>query len=233
MGQEPKTQKAKNKDMAPAPGRVEILYYTDPLCCWSWGFEASWNRIRSAFGDAISWRYCMGGLLPTWKNFHDTINSVTRPLQMGPVWMHAGQVAGVSINHRIWMEDPPASSYPACMAVKCAEFQSTRAGDIYLSLLRKACMLNGQNIAKKDILMQVAADMAQDNPGLLNLAVFKKDFNSEPALDAFRKDLQQAQYHHINRFPTLIIRGQQRPAVLLTGYIPYDVLFDTVSTYCR
>src|SRR4051794_21017197 len=110
---------------------LEITYYTDPLCCWSWGFEPQWRKLLAEFSGKLKTRYCMGGLLPGWKNFHDAVNAVTKPVQMGPVWMHAAQVSGMPIQHNLWVKDPPASSYPACMAVKCAGLQSAEAEDMY------------------------------------------------------------------------------------------------------
>src|SRR3954466_16223308 len=127
--------------------RVEIIYYTDPLCCWSWAFEPQWRRLRYEFGDKIIYRYVMSGLLPEWKNYSDPLYSVSRPMQMGPVWHQASLQSGMQMYDKIWVEDPPASSYPACIAVKCAELQSKKAGDTYLRLAREAIMLHGKNIA--------------------------------------------------------------------------------------
>lgn len=227
---EQEAQEKENKTSGSQPGKINIIYYTDPLCCWSWAFERHWRRFLKEWKGKVAWQYCMGGLLPDWKNYNDAINSVTRPAQMGPVWMHAGKVANVTINHRIWMDDPPASSYPACIAVKCAELQSKVAGDRYLAFLRQACMLQGLNIAKKEVLIKVATDMVTEFPGLMDIARFKKDITDARGLEAFRKDLQQAQYHRINRFPSLVIRKDEQPAVLLTGYIPYEVLENTLAS---
>ena len=46
--------------------RVEITFYTDPLCCWSWAFEPQWRRLQYEFQDRIIYRYVMSGLLPGW-----------------------------------------------------------------------------------------------------------------------------------------------------------------------
>src|SRR3954471_3369508 len=126
--------------------RVEITFYTDPLCCWSWGFEPQWRRLQYELQDQIVFRYVMTGLLASWKNFSDPLYSVTRPQQMGPVWMEAGTVSGMPVHHKLWVEDPPASSYPACIAVKSVQLQSPAAGIKYLRMLREAVMIQGLNI---------------------------------------------------------------------------------------
>jgi protein-disulfide isomerase-like protein with CxxC motif len=117
---------------APDAPPLEIVYYTDPLCCWSWAFEPHWRRLRAEFGAALDCRYRMAGMIADWGSYSDPLNSVSRPLQMGPIWREAQHLAGVAVDDRIWALDPPASSYPACLAVKAAELQSAdaaRGGD--------------------------------------------------------------------------------------------------------
>ena len=168
----------------------------------------------------------MGGLLPGWKNFNDTVNSVTRPIQMGPVWMHASQMSGMPMDQNVWVKDPPQSSYPACIAVKCAEFQSGQAAGIYVRLLRETIMIHGENIAKQQVLLSTAAKLSAIFPGF-DTEQFKKDLKSDKAVEAFRKDLQEIQYHKINRFPSLVIKNNDK-AVIISGYRPYPVLLDAI-----
>ncbi len=207
---------------------VDITYYTDPLCCWSWAFEPQWRKLRFEFGDKISFRYCMGGLLPGWKSFHDPVNSVSRPIQMGPVWMHAAQLSGMPIQHNIWMKDPPASSYPSCIAVKCAELQSSQFGDKYLRLVREEVMIKGNNIARQQVLLEVAEKL-QEEFSAFNVDRFIEDLRNDRGLEAFRKDMQEVRYHDINRFPTLIIRKPQQASIIISGHRPYNVLTDALK----
>src|SRR5215218_1622348 len=114
-------QTTNSKAHANTADRVQIVYYTDPLCCWSWAFEPQWRKLRYQFGDNLTWRYCMSGLLPGWNQFTDNLNAVSRPVQMGPIWMEAAHISGMPISNRIWITNPPTSSYLSCIAVKCAE----------------------------------------------------------------------------------------------------------------
>lgn len=207
---------------------IEITYYTDPLCCWSWGFEPQWRRFLYEFKGKIKYRYCMGGLLPKWKNYNDSINSVTRPIQMGPVWMHAKEISGMPIDHNIWMRDPPSSSYPACIAVKCARLQSANAEENYLRLLREALMIKGENISRQKALFEVADMLAAIVPEF-NADRFREDFKNDNGLEEFRKDLQEIQYRHINRFPTLIIKNENKKGIIISGYRPYSLLMDAIQ----
>jgi putative protein-disulfide isomerase len=209
--------------------RVEITYYTDPLCCWGWAFEPQWRRLQYEFREIIFCRYVMSGLLPTWQSFNDPMYSVSRPMQMGPVWHEASLTSGLEIYDKIWAEDPPASSYPACIAVKCAELQSEKAGAQYLRKAREAVMLQGKNIARQDVLIAIGDDVAKSYPNLLNTEKFSFDLKgSDNGIEAFRKDLNEVQSRNITRFPTLIMRSSNRPSIMITGYRPYPVLLDAI-----
>lgn len=208
---------------------LEIVYFTDPLCCWSWAFEPQWRRLRYEYDGLISWRYRMGGLIADWNNFQDPLNSVSRPLQMGPVWMEARHVSGMPIRDTIWIENPPDSSLPACLGVKCAERQSAAAAEAYLRRLREAIMLEGRNIAREEELLALAQAVAAETSGLLDPERFAQDWQNKVANEALREDLTLAAYHSIGRFPTLTLKGSSGPGIMITGYRPYEVLLAAVS----
>jgi putative protein-disulfide isomerase len=200
---------------------LHITYYTDPLCCWSWAFEPQWRRLLFEFRADISFQIKMGGLIPAWNAYHDTTNNVSRPIQMGPVWMHAAQLSGMPMNTRIWMEDPPASSYPSCIAVCTAGLQSQEAATGLLRLLRQAVMLDGINIALPDNLFRVAENYSQKSPDNLDLNRFINDFETGRGTTAFKLEMEEVKARNITRFPTLIIRSENGKAILITGYRTY------------
>jgi predicted DsbA family dithiol-disulfide isomerase len=143
--------------------------------------------------------------------------------------MHARQVSGVPIYDRIWFEDPPASSWPACIAVKCALLQSFQAAEAYLGKAREAVMAQGINIAKETALLDIAGRLAAENPLLLDTALFSDDLKNGRGMELFRKDIQDVQYRGIDRFPTLILRYGAKPSVIVTGYRPYEVLLEIIQ----
>jgi putative protein-disulfide isomerase len=209
--------------------RVKIIYYTDPLCCWSWAFEPQWRRFRYEFRDHIAFEYRMGGLISNWNNYNDTVNSISRPLQMGPLWMQAHYMSGMPVKDRIWMYDPPQSSYPACVAVKCAGLQSRDAEEKFLRYAREAVMIKGLNIARQNVLFEIAGQLNDEIN--FNAHRFKEDYTSGAGIEPFKKDLQQVQYKNINRFPTLTISNSDKGGVIVTGYRSYDSLLDVIKNF--
>ncbi|HEU4555082.1 MAG TPA: DsbA family protein [Chitinophaga sp.] len=222
MEQHAPTRKNKVKQAIPP---LQVTYYTDPLCCWSWAFEPVIQKLREGYGNSIAWRNCMGGMLSQWKSYHDTLHAVSRPIQMGPVWMQARQLTGVTLNDSIWFSDPPASSYPACVAVKCAGLQSATAEELYLYKLRSAVMTAGKNIAKKEVLLALAGELAAEQPGCFNAEQFATELAGEAAINAFRADLQEVRYRNITRFPSLLfVTGSNKKSLLLTGSHSYETI---------
>jgi putative protein-disulfide isomerase len=204
-------------------GRVIITYYTDPLCCWCWAMEQHWNRLLEEYVDYISFKYVLGVMIPDWETYNDPVNSVSRPMQMGPVWMHAAQVTQTKISYAIWHTDPPSSSYPSCIAVKCAALQSAKAEHFYLQKVRKAVMLDGLNISKVEVLTNLAEQLEEEMPEIFSTSKFKEDWKGNAVRNSLRKDMEQAALHAIGRYPTLTFVRKGK-GLIMTGYRPYEEL---------
>ena len=140
---------------------------------------------------------------------------------MGPVWMHASEVTNVKMKYSIWHEDPPTSSYPACIAVKTAGLQSTAASNEYLFRIRQALMEEGVNISKPSILLATAARMKRDD---FDFNQFEKDFKVGNGNEAFRNDLHKTKFHSIGRFPTLTFQNSTGKGIIIVGYRPFNDL---------
>ncbi len=210
--------------------RLIVHYYTDPLCCWSWAFEKTWQQFQEAFGDKISVQYILCGMIPDWNTYNDPMNSVSRPLQMGPVWMHASQVSHTPIEYSIWHEDPPASSYPSCIAVKCAALQSADIERQYLYKVREAVMIRKMNIARDEVLRALAHELAETQNNF-DVLKFENDLKQGHGKAAFRSDLQNAAFHKIGRYPTLTMTPPNGEAIIMVGYRPYSALLEAVSRF--
>jgi len=173
----------------------------------------------------------MGGLLPSWAQFADSVNAINRPAQMGPVWMEAAHLTGMPINTALWINNPPLSSYPACIAVKAAALQSAGAEEAYLRRLREAAMTRLQDISSETVLQLIAAEVATALPQSFDAARFANDLVNGAALEAFRKDMNETKLQRIGRFPSLVFRKEGGGALLVLGHRPYSVLQDILGKW--
>jgi putative protein-disulfide isomerase len=204
---------------------VRITYYTDPLCSWSWAFEAAWRRFRYETRGLVAWRYCMGGMIADWRTFSDPLNTVGRPAQMGPHWLEVSRLSQMPIDGRLWHEDPPASSYPACVAFKAVERQGAVVAEAYLRRLREAAMIERRNVSRREVLLELAGEIMTDGGCVaFDLEQFIRDLEDPGTWNAFRRDLQDVSYRDVGRFPTLILRHIHGPALIIVGYRPYLAL---------
>lgn len=207
-----------------AGDRIEVLCFTDPLCCWSAALQPHLEKLKNEFPGNIHIRYCMSAMIADWNTYNDPLFSVQKPIQMGPVWMEARHTTGADIHDHIWVSDPPSSSFPACLAVKTAEIQSSQAADQMLFALREAVMKKGLNIAKESVISAVAEELAALMPGEFDLERFKREYNQSECRNLLRQDLKEVKLHQVGRFPTLIVRKKGYQSVMLTGYRPYETL---------
>jgi predicted DsbA family dithiol-disulfide isomerase len=201
-----------------------VEYFTDPLCCWSWGFEPQLRKLRFLLKGRLKIEYVMTGLLRDWKSFNDQMNDVSRPAQLGPLWMQARNMSGQPIDENIWISNPVDTSYLACMAVKSAELQSKVAGEAMLRKLREAVMMDVKNVGELDVILEIAEGLEKNN--LLKKGIFKEDLFSDKVSNLFRNDLDRTKAAGITRFPSLLISFEKK-TYQITGYRPFEELKKT------
>jgi putative protein-disulfide isomerase len=206
---------------------VLITYYTDPLCCWSWAMDKYIDKIIDDFDGQISMKYCLSGLIPDWSGYHDELNSISRPVQMGPLWMYAEHMCDVPMKSTIWYTDPPSSSYPPCIAVKTVELQSATAAEMYLKILRQALMIEGLNISKETVILSLARRLAEKSFDF-DYSKFEHAYKNGDGFESFRQDLNEVHLKNIVRVPTLIINNSKN-GIILTGFRSYSTLKDAIT----
>jgi predicted DsbA family dithiol-disulfide isomerase len=210
---------------------IEIACFTDPLCCWSWGLEPQLRRLRYGFAGQIAFRLRMGGMIGDWDRFSDPLNDVHRAAQMGPLWVQAGAITGMPVEAAIWVHDAPASSWPSCLAVKAASLQSAAAADLYLRRVREAVMIEGRNISRDDVLIDVALRLAEACPGLLDADRFESDLGGRDARAALEEDVREARFRGVGRFPCLGLRRPGAAPAWMIGWRPWEALLAAVRAF--
>jgi putative protein-disulfide isomerase len=189
--------------------------------------QGAWESFRMSVGSSVPVRYCMCGLIPSWDQFHDPVSMVTKPIQMGPVWLEASVISGIKLADKIWFLDPPASSYLTCMAVKAASFQSTEAEEKLLQLLSTAMMKYGINTDKELAIKRIAEQLSQEIN--FDLDKFIQDLQSDECIKQFRKDLDEVAVYNIQRFPSIMVRWNNGKSSLISGYRKKEELLKVIA----
>ena len=195
---------------------VHTRYYTDPSCPWSWALEPALRRLVTEFGESLRIEYVMSGMG----------SSLDDPSSFALEALQAGEQSGMPVDVRLWLQDPPSSSHPACMAVKAADEQGR--AEPYLRRLREGFFCRGRKLDSADGLLTEARALPE-----LDLERFRIAVASHGVLELLGADLEKARQAAPEersegqdrvKLPSLEFRGQDGQVHGMYGYSRYDSL---------
>ncbi|GAC1323647.1 MAG: hypothetical protein NVSMB25_20220 [Thermoleophilaceae bacterium] len=168
---------------------ISVRYFTDPACSWSWGTEPVVRRLMLEFGDELAWTYVMGGLARDYRTGHADPEAgfeMAQGVYPGLVadWLDVSERSGMPFDPRIWLEEPIASTYPACMAVKAAGQQAADGGYRYLRAVSEGLMCFRRKLDTTEALVEEARRAGLDT------ARMRSDLGSNATVEAFSADLE-------------------------------------------
>jgi len=195
-----------------ADKRIQVMYFTDPICSTCWIIQPLLKKLKLEYGRYLDFRYHMGGLLKSWPLEQGKIRT---PSDAARHWDEVGAIYEMPLDGDVWNEDPLSSSFPPSIAFKAAQMQDPGKAALFLRRIREMVFLEKKNIIKWRFLARAAEDVGLDPMLLL------RDYRG-PAKIHFQRDLQLAKRLNVTSFPTLIFSDGSREPVTLKGYQPYD-----------
>jgi predicted DsbA family dithiol-disulfide isomerase len=157
---------------------VHVTYYTDPASPQSWAAEPVLRKVLTRFGERVSISYVMGGLA---RNIRD-------PLDMLREVLGAAAESAMPVDPRLWLEHPPRSTYPSCLAVKAAAEQGLDVA--FLRRAREGFMVERRTLCQAHALVELARSVAG-----LDVARFAIDLDSDAIVESFSADLERTRVH--------------------------------------
>jgi predicted DsbA family dithiol-disulfide isomerase len=156
---------------------VEIRFYTDPACPWSWAAEPALRRLMWEFEGELRFAWVMGGLARSYEgaNFLDLVSQ----------WLEDAAAGGMPCDPRLWTQNPLDSTYPACQAVEAAEEQGWEPGYRYLRTLREGIMVERRKLDHAEALIEAAGRSGIDRQR------FESDLRSHAITELFGADLEE------------------------------------------
>ena len=156
---------------------VQLRFYTDPACPWSWAAEPALRRLMWEFEGELEFVWVMGGLARSYEkaNLLDVVSQ----------WLEDADAGGMPCDPRIWTKNPLDSTYPACRAAKAAAEQGPEAAYRYLRTLREGIMCERRKLDDDDSLIEAAGRAALDTER------FEADLRSPTSEEAFEADLAE------------------------------------------
>jgi|GEM_PF-186426 len=213
-------RKNTKKPRPPKEKRVQIIYFTDPICSTCWAIQPELRKLELEYGNQLEIEYRMGGLLPHWHNYNR--HGITDPKQVAVHWEEVEAKSGMPINGEIWKTDPLASSYPPSIAFKAAQLQSAEKAIIFLRKIREALFVAQRDIIDKGLLYRMALSSALDAAQII------KDIEG-PATDNFFEDVALCEQLDIQFLPTLIMTNHLGESQRLIGENDYATFQKTIN----
>lgn len=149
--------------------------------------------------------YVYGGLLPSWEGFRDRSAGIASPADVAAHWDRVSQRSGQPIDSAVWLLDPPASSFPACVAAVAVRLVAPELERPYLRRLRELVFLERRNIAREEVLVEALAGLELDP------ALWRAPIEDGRAEHAFQADRALARTLGARVFPTLFAGSGSRP----------------------
>jgi putative protein-disulfide isomerase len=198
-------------------GVISAIVFTDPFCAWCWASEPQLRRLQIEFGDAVAITFVVAGL--------------RQRIADGPALaadaLDAAARSRMPIDPRVFLRDPPSSTYPAGLAVHAvAEQHGGARAAPYLRRLREAILLEGRRMDSAPALLDAARET-----GGLDLDRLRVDFGSSAIVERFGADLERARAVAAGRqepgtgrvrLPAVELRGGDGALHAVDGYAPYE-----------
>jgi predicted DsbA family dithiol-disulfide isomerase len=146
------------------PEQVELVLFHDVLCSWCYVADKRLDTLREEYGPAVRWSFKPYALRPD--------DQIPDKKQRALLARHFRRIAkereGKGVKADLWTgQDPPASTLPPLLALEAALQQGSQLQHELLRGMRKAAFLDGINISRRDVQVELAARAGLDVPAFL------------------------------------------------------------------
>jgi putative protein-disulfide isomerase len=201
-----------------------LIYFSDPMCSWCWGFSPVVEAIGARWGEALPIRLIMGGLRPgNVEPMSDKARGEVRG-HWSKVTEASGQPFGESV------VDRPGFIYdtdPAARAVVVARHSEPAMGLAYLRAAHRAFYVEGRDVTDLEILADLAEELGLDR------AAFLTALGSEAAKQDTWNDYNLSMNAGVAGFPTVIIgpKPDGQYAMITRGFRPADAVLAAIDAW--
>jgi predicted DsbA family dithiol-disulfide isomerase len=178
---------------------VELVLYHDVLCSWCYVADSRLDYLRDEYGPMLRWSLRPYPLRPE--------NQIPDKKQRSVLARHFRRLGreeeGKGVKPDLWTgRDPPASSVPPLVALEAALAQGTEPQRELLKAMRGAAFLQGINVARRDVQLELASQVG------LDVGRFVEQLE-DPRIEQDVNDaVEEAESLGIRGVPALVIGGE-------------------------
>ena len=170
---------------------MQVRWFTDPACSWSWGAEPLLRRLIWEFDGELDFVWAMGGLARRYgSSYRDEEGSIGAGADcfadLMSHWLNVAGQTGMPCDPRLWTESPIDSTFPSCVAVEAASEQGWEAAYRYLRRVREGLFCERLRLDDREALVGEAEAAGLDR------ARFEAAFDSPAATRSFEAHMEEA-----------------------------------------
>jgi putative protein-disulfide isomerase len=203
-----------------------LIYFSDPMCSWCYGFSPVVDEIRRTFGRALPIRVVMGGLRP------GTTTPMTEEakLEVGDHWTHVHEATGLPFNGAGM--SAPGFVYdtdPAARAVVVSRREGEEMAQAFLARTQRAFYGEGRDVTRPEVLGEIAEELGLDREPFLDA------WAAEEAKQETWRDYAISQRAGVTGFPTLVAGPNEEGVygVVTRGYAPPDQVLGVLTEWLQ
>lgn len=190
-----------------------LIYFSDPMCSWCYGFSPVIDQIRREFGRTLPIRIVMGGLRPG----TETPMTEEAKLEVANHWVHVHEATGLPFDGSGM--SAPGFIYdtdPAARAVVVARREGEEMAASFLTRTQRAFYGEGRDVTRAETLGEIAEELGLDSEPFLAA------WATEEAKQETWRDYAISQRAGVTGFPTLVAGPNDAGVfgVVTRGYAP-------------
>jgi putative protein-disulfide isomerase len=205
---------------------LHLIYFTDAMCSWCWGFSPVIAEIRARYGDALPIRTVVGGLRPG----SETPMTRAHLDGMRPHWEHVTEASGQPFDYGFFdREGFVYDTDPASRAVVLARREGPLMALDYLRSAQAAFYAQNRDVTQPSVLAELADELGMDPKA------FEASLEAEDVKQETWSDYATSQNAGVRGFPTLIAGpGADRAFTLITrGFNTADQVLPMVDRWLK
>ncbi|MBD1395545.1 DsbA family protein [Pontibacter sp. JH31] len=201
--------------MLNSPYNPVLLYVTDPMCAWCYGFTQVIRRLRALWHGRLSVEVIAGGLHPY----------ATEPIareykeRLAVSWHRVQERTSLPFNYSLFLNESYVyNTEPACRALHVVRRLRPALTLEVLRALHSAFYADGLNLADPAVLASVI------RPFGINESLFYTLFEADEIIEETEKEFEFVEMLGVTDLPSVYIEGGMGPELLVRGFCQLDEL---------
>ena len=193
--------------------KPRLLYFTDPMCPWSYGFTPEISKLYGEYMEYVDLRLVMGGLEVNNKLV------LTEPVkhEMARQWIRIQDITGRRFNFNFFnnKENYLYNTEPACRAAVTVRYMHNEVAFDIFKAMQENFFVEGEDLTEEDSLVDVLLKFDVDEDDFLSM------FHSENMHLETQDDFDLTSRIGVNVFPSVYLQADHSLTLITRGYKPY------------